>query len=108
MLVSYAHTEEVSLMSTDTSGTRRVFALVRLSVYGDTFKIESTKTVPYQTVSQCSLSFASSFLTFLKTATSGAPTHPRIQFLANGAVVVVQFGDAVALIARGTQLSCQS
>ncbi|KAF9454530.1 hypothetical protein P691DRAFT_655678 [Macrolepiota fuliginosa MF-IS2] len=83
VLVSYAHTEEISLMSMDTPGTRRVFALVRLSVYGDTFRIESTKTVPYQT-----------------TATSGAPTHPRMQFLASGAVVVVQFGDAVALVAR--------
>lgn len=83
VLVSYAHTEEVALMATDTSGTRRVFALVRLSAYGDTFMVESTKAVPYQS-----------------TATSGAPTHPRIQFLAGGAVVVVQFGDAVALVAR--------
>jgi hypothetical protein len=51
VLVSYAHTEEVSFLSMDTPGTRRVFALVRLSVYGDTFMVESTKTVPYQTVS---------------------------------------------------------
>ncbi|XP_006458086.1 hypothetical protein AGABI2DRAFT_216285 [Agaricus bisporus var. bisporus H97] len=83
VLVSYAHAEESSLMSTDISGMRRVFAVVRLSVYGDTFKIESTKSVPYQT-----------------TATSGAPAHPRIYFLANGAVAVVQFGDAVTFIAR--------
>ncbi|KXN86872.1 hypothetical protein AN958_09467 [Leucoagaricus sp. SymC.cos] len=83
VLVSYAHTEELSFMATDTSGMRRVFALVRLSAYGDTFMVESTKIVPYQT-----------------TATSGAPTHPRVQFLASGAVVVVQFGDAVALVAR--------
>lgn len=46
-------------MSTDISGMRRVFAVVRLSVYGDTFKIESTKSVPYQTVSHHQLSFAS-------------------------------------------------
>lgn len=39
-------------MSTDTPGTRRVFTLVRLSVYGDTFKVENVKTVPYQTVSK--------------------------------------------------------
>ncbi len=39
-------------MSTDSPGTRRVFALTRLSVYGDTFKVEGIKPVPYQTVSR--------------------------------------------------------
>lgn len=53
VLVSYAHTEESSWMSTDSAGTRRVFALIRLSVYGDIFKVEGIKTVPYQTVSSC-------------------------------------------------------
>jgi nuclear pore complex protein Nup133 len=44
-------------------------------------------------------------LIILKTATSGAPAHPRIYFLATGAVAVVQFGDAVTFIARGTLAS---
>jgi len=51
VLVSYIPTEEVALMETDASEARRVFALVRLSAYGDTFMVENIKTVPYQSVS---------------------------------------------------------
>lgn len=36
-----------------------------------------------------------------QTLSSGAPEHPRIQLVQNGALISVQFGDAVALCARG-------
>lgn len=38
---------------------------------------------------------------FFKTSSSRAPMHPRLQLLKQGDIIVVQFGDAVTLGAKG-------
>lgn len=41
----------------------------------------------------------------IQTSSSGAPMHPRIQSVRDGALIAIQFGDAIALCARGSLLS---
>ncbi|THH33962.1 hypothetical protein EUX98_g282 [Antrodiella citrinella] len=62
---------------------RRIYAIVSLSYTPGFLTVVEVKSVPYQS-----------------TSTSGAPTHPRLKYLANGAVLVVQFGDTVTLCAH--------
>ncbi|KAF8892544.1 Non-repetitive/WGA-negative nucleoporin C-terminal-domain-containing protein [Infundibulicybe gibba] len=81
ILVSYAGTE--SYLTMDMGGVRRMYALIRATCLGETFKVDNVKSVPYQS-----------------TSTSGAPMHPRIQLLLGGKMIAIQFGDAVALCAR--------
>ncbi|KAJ6630853.1 hypothetical protein B0H10DRAFT_2160229 [Mycena sp. CBHHK59/15] len=83
ILVSYAGRDEPSLMTMDSGGIRRIYALIRLSHLGDVFKVDGVRNVPYQS-----------------TSASGAPVHPRIQVLLDGQLIGIQFGDAVALCAR--------
>lgn len=51
ILVSYAGVEEDSFMAMDLTGVRRIYALARLSYQGEISKVESVKSVPYQSVS---------------------------------------------------------
>jgi nuclear pore complex protein Nup133 len=37
----------------------------------------------------------------MQTSTSGAPMHPRLGLILDGSVVSIQFGDAVAICAKG-------
>ncbi|KAF7967089.1 hypothetical protein HWV62_35891 [Athelia sp. TMB] len=84
ILVSYAGVEETSPMAMDIgSQPRRIYALIRLSHLVEVFKVDHVNSVPYQS-----------------TLSSGAPEHPRIQLIQDGALISVQFGDAVALCAR--------
>ncbi|KAK2466879.1 hypothetical protein APHAL10511_001137 [Amanita phalloides] len=85
ILVSYG-VEEEGRMAVDLTGVRRIYALMRLTYSADTFEVNRVITVPYQS-----------------TSSSGAPMHPRIQLILGGVVVVVQFGDAVALCARDSE-----
>ncbi|THU89518.1 hypothetical protein K435DRAFT_969042 [Dendrothele bispora CBS 962.96] len=85
VLVSYAGQEESGIMTMDVSNVKRIYALVQFSLIGDMFRVESVKSVPYQS-----------------TFSSGAPMHPRIQLLPEGLLASVQFGDAVVLCARET------
>ncbi|KAF8625778.1 hypothetical protein AX15_005170 [Amanita polypyramis BW_CC] len=85
ILVSYGMEEE-GRMAVDLSGVRRIYALMRLTHVHDTFDVNKVMTVPYQS-----------------TSSSGAPMHPRIQLIFAGIVVIVQFGDAVALCARDSE-----
>jgi nuclear pore complex protein Nup133 len=50
VLVSYAGLEEDIVMAMDMSGIRRIYTLVRLSYLGETFQVESVRSVPYQSV----------------------------------------------------------
>lgn len=50
VLVSYAGVEDSSYMAMDIGGIRRIYALVRLSHLGEAFKVDSVKSVPYQSV----------------------------------------------------------
>ncbi|KAF9464745.1 hypothetical protein BDZ94DRAFT_1161306 [Collybia nuda] len=83
ILISYAGAEAESSMAVDMTGVRRIYALTHISYQDETFHVESLKTVPYQS-----------------TSNSGAPTHARIRLLLDGALISVQFGDAVALCAK--------
>ncbi|KAF8636731.1 hypothetical protein AX17_003534 [Amanita inopinata Kibby_2008] len=85
ILMSYAGAEEETHMAVDMTGIRRMYALASLTSVGDSFIVERIAMVPYQS-----------------TSASGAPMHPRIQLVLGGTLVIVQFGDAVALCARDT------
>ncbi|KAH7921734.1 hypothetical protein BV22DRAFT_1095926 [Leucogyrophana mollusca] len=85
VLVSHAGPDDLDAFDAEFGGAhhpRRIYALVRLSAE-DVQNVIGVTSVPYQS-----------------TSTSGPPTHPRLVLLASGAVVAVQFGDAVALCAR--------
>lgn len=77
-----------------------IFMLARLSAQKDTFVIENIKVIPYQRVSRC-FSCQSFGALIFGTKASASKSPPRIQFLAGGAIIVVQFSDAVVLVARG-------
>ncbi|KAF5381087.1 hypothetical protein D9615_003993 [Tricholomella constricta] len=83
VLLSYAGVEDDSSMALDGTGVRRIYALAHLSFWNDVFKVLTVRSVPYQS-----------------TFSSGAPMHPRIQLVLDGALISVQFGDTVALCAR--------
>ncbi|KAF8798054.1 hypothetical protein BYT27DRAFT_7203757 [Phlegmacium glaucopus] len=78
ILVSYSGQE-------DMDDFHRLYAFVELERSDAEFVVKAVKSVPYQTTSQ-----------------PGPPVHPRIHPFFNGAMVSVQFGDAVALCARGS------
>ncbi|TCD68905.1 hypothetical protein EIP91_009455 [Steccherinum ochraceum] len=83
-LVSYAGHED--LVRADTSiQPRRIYAIVGLQYSTDAFQVKDVRSVPYQS-----------------TSSSGAPTHPRLQLLAENKIVVIQFGDTVAICSRDT------
>ncbi|THH12017.1 hypothetical protein EW145_g257 [Phellinidium pouzarii] len=83
LLISFnAGLEDESGMDTR---PRRFYVVVRLSRNDDKFKVEAIRTVPYQTISS-----------------DKANIHPRLRLLNKGLVYCVQFGDAVALVAKDT------
>jgi nuclear pore complex protein Nup133 len=82
---------------------RRIYAVVRLSYLADAFKVDKVTSVPYQSV-RLPIPIPPRMHpnhVNAQTSSSGAPEHPRIQLIQNGALICVQFGDAVALCARG-------
>ncbi|GLB34911.1 putative non-repetitive/WGA-negative nucleoporin C-terminal [Lyophyllum shimeji] len=83
VLLSYAGIEDESSMALDGMAVRRIYALAHISFLNDDFKVLTVRSVPYQS-----------------TFSSGAPMHPRIKLVMDGALISVQFGDAVALCAR--------
>ncbi|KAF8077905.1 hypothetical protein FPV67DRAFT_1405325 [Lyophyllum atratum] len=83
VLLSYAGVEDDSSMALDGTAVRRIYALAYLSFWNNVFKVLAVRSVPYQS-----------------TSSSGAPMHPRIQLALDGALISVQFGDAVAFCAR--------
>ncbi|KAJ3755523.1 hypothetical protein EV360DRAFT_96127 [Lentinula raphanica] len=85
VLVSYAAIEEVNMMAMDATGIRRIYALVHISPVDDMFKVNSVRSVPYQS-----------------TSSSGAPMHPRLRALPQGHLISIQFGDAVVLCAKAS------
>ncbi|TFY77168.1 hypothetical protein EWM64_g6840, partial [Hericium alpestre] len=82
-LTSYSGTIEDGGMGVDMT-PRRIYALVRVSGSPGFLSVEKIITVPYQS-------------TFGATE---APMHPQLQLVAGGALLVVQFGDAVTICAR--------
>ncbi|KAH9484254.1 Nucleoporin nup132 [Psilocybe cubensis] len=65
---------------------QRLYALAELKSVGNDFSVKHLYSVPYQTTSK-----------------PGPPVHPRIQLIYSGSIISVQFGDAVALCARGSE-----
>jgi len=81
VLISYSG-KEVS------NDFRRLYALAELRPSANGFIVNHLRSVPYQTTSR-----------------PGPPVHPRIQLIYGGSIISVQFGDAVALCARGMIIS---
>ncbi|KAH8107113.1 Non-repetitive/WGA-negative nucleoporin C-terminal-domain-containing protein [Cristinia sonorae] len=84
LLVSYAGQDDSAGMDVSIQ-PRRIYAIVGLQHSAGSFQVKDVKAVPYQS-----------------TSSSGAPTHPRLQLLASGQIVVIQFGDTVTMCARDT------
>ncbi|KAL5532748.1 hypothetical protein ACEPAF_4522 [Sanghuangporus sanghuang] len=76
--------EDVSGMDTR---PRRYYIIVRLK-RGETLEVTSIRTVPYQTISS-----------------DRANIHPRMRLMSGGQLYGVQFGDAVAFVARDNDYS---
>ncbi|KAG6814378.1 hypothetical protein H0H92_010964 [Tricholoma furcatifolium] len=85
VLMSYAATEDEMAMVLDGRNVRRVYALAFLAFQeNNTFTVGAVRSVPYE-----------STLT-----DNAAPMHPRIKMALDGALVCIQFGNAVALCSR--------
>ncbi|KAG6907355.1 hypothetical protein DXG01_009239 [Tephrocybe rancida] len=84
VLVSYAAAEDETSMALDGKNVRRVYALVYITRRDNAFEANTVRSVPYH-----------STLT-----NNAAPMHPRIRLALDGAVISVQFGDAVAFCSR--------
>ncbi|KDR81643.1 hypothetical protein GALMADRAFT_239719 [Galerina marginata CBS 339.88] len=83
ILVSYPGKDEE-----DTDDFRRLYSLAELEVVGANYQVKHLNSVPYQTTSK-----------------PGPAVHPRVQLIYGGFIISVQFGDAVALCARGSEYS---
>ncbi|KAG7451103.1 uncharacterized protein BT62DRAFT_882814 [Guyanagaster necrorhizus] len=87
VLLSYAGVEEEHVYKNmDMGGIRRIYSLVHLTLSNDVFTVDSVRGVPYQS-----------------TSSSSAPMHPRLQLILDGKLVVIQFGDAIALCATESE-----
>ncbi|KAK0485184.1 Non-repetitive/WGA-negative nucleoporin C-terminal-domain-containing protein [Armillaria novae-zelandiae] len=87
VLLSYAGGEEEHIYTNmDTSGIRRIYSLIHLTLSNDAFAVDSVRSVPYQS-----------------TSSSGAPMHPRLQLIQEGKLIAIQFGDAIALCGTESQ-----
>jgi len=80
---------------------RRLYALAELRLSESCFTLLRLDSVPYQTASPFLRTFFFSECV-LQTSQPGPPVHPRIQLMYGGSIISVQFGDAVALCARGS------
>lgn len=83
---------------------RRLYALAELKPSISGFEVHRLSRVPYQTVSISYFIDALRLFTVAQTSSPGPPVHPRIQLICRGSIVIVQFGDAVALCSRGNTL----
>ena len=88
-------------------GFHRLYAFVELERSDVGFIVKVVKGVPYQTVSCQPFLMTINPLLICRSQTSqpGPPVHPRIHPVSEGAMVSIQFGDAVALCARGQALA---
>ncbi|KNZ71793.1 Nucleoporin [Termitomyces sp. J132] len=84
VLVSYAAAEDEMSMVLDGRSVKRVYALAHITSREKVFTVNTVRSVPYQ-----------STLT-----NSAAPMHPRIRLALDGALISIQFGDAVAFCSR--------
>ncbi|KAF8910963.1 methyltransferase type 11 [Gymnopilus junonius] len=84
VLVSYTEKDE----DNNSDDFRRLYALAELESLNRTYRVKHLNSVPFQTTSK-----------------PGPPVHPRIQLIYGGYIISVQFGEAVALCARGSEFS---
>ena len=101
LLVSYAGVDDENSMMVS-NNPRRIYALIRFSYTTNGFAAEDVTVVPYQSVSVLFALLFDHSHPPIQTSSSGAPMHPRIQSVRDGALIAIQFGDAIALCARGS------
>ncbi|EIN07336.1 hypothetical protein PUNSTDRAFT_71669 [Punctularia strigosozonata HHB-11173 SS5] len=85
ILVSFAGVED-SYVVGQGSSPRRIYAIVRVAYRAGEAKVQKIGAVPYHS-----------------TSSSGAPMHPRMQVPPGGSPISIQFGDAVAFVARDSE-----
>lgn len=97
--MSYPEKDEES----DLGDFRRLYALAELEAVGGEYRIKHLNSVPFQTVRAFMHLYLSTLLysQCMQTSNPGPPVHPRIQLIYGGSIISVQFGEAVALCARG-------
>ena len=104
VLTSHGDTEENESMNYN-STPRRIYYVAQISMSSGLFQVQKLIGVPYQSV--CHMSLQSLLFTYSimkKTfRSSEAPMHPQLRLMLGGAILVVQFGDAIAFCSRGRQ-----
>ncbi|KAG6874188.1 hypothetical protein C0995_003734 [Termitomyces sp. Mi166 len=104
VLVSYvaaATAEDEMSMVLDSRSVRRVYALAHITFRENIFAVNTVRSVPYQSVSRSSsLSYSTQMDSWQTLTNSAAPMHPRIRLALDGALISIQFGDAVAFCSR--------
>ncbi|KAH9079551.1 Non-repetitive/WGA-negative nucleoporin C-terminal-domain-containing protein [Lactarius deliciosus] len=95
VLTSHGDTGEHEEMSYS-STPRRIYIVAQISMSSGILQVDKLINVPYQSVSN---NFPRIFLIQSLTA-SEAPMHPQLRLMLGGAILVVQFGDAIAICSR--------
>jgi nuclear pore complex protein Nup133 len=106
VLTSHGYTGEHEDMNYN-STPRRIYYVAQISMSSGLLQVQKLIGVPYQSVRYISLqSLLFTYLIMKKTfRSSEAPMHPQLRLVLGGAILVVQFGDAIALCSRGLQPS---
>jgi nuclear pore complex protein Nup133 len=105
VLTSHGDTGEHEDMAYS-STPRRIYNVAQISMSSSLLQVEKLIGVPYQSVRYISLLYYRS-ITYLDTEktfrASEAPMHPQLRLMLEGAILIVQFGDAIAFCSRGSQ-----
>ena len=106
VLTSHGDTGEHEDMNYN-STPRRIYNVAQISMSSGLLQVQKLIGVPYQSVRYMSLqSHLFTYSIMKKTfRSSEAPMHPQLRLMLGGAILVVQFGDAIALCSRGLQSS---
>ena len=104
VLTSHGDTGEHESM-TYNSTPRRIYYVAQISMSSGLLQVQKLIGVPYQSVCYIFLQLLLSTYSIMKKTfrSSEAPMHPQLRLMLGGAILVVQFGDAVAFCSRGPQ-----
>ena len=102
VLTSHGDTGEHEDMNYN-STPRRIYNVAQISMSSGLLHVQKLIGVPYQSVRYMSLQSLLFTHSIMKKTfrSSEAPMHPQLRLMHGGAILVVQFGDAIALCSRG-------
>ena len=108
VLTSHGDTGEHVDMSYS-STPRRIYNVAQISMSSGSLRVDKLIGVPYQSVSHKSCFHSVTYPVLEKTfRASEAPMHPQLRLMLGGAILVVQFGDAITFCSRGSQTKCST